>query len=85
MNNVKYATVLYTTRMAQEKYKNVVYHKTMSNVIFFLETNLDSDPTRIFLLDLIKIHRFTIPTNCKKIILIHYPWNHIQIELELKI
>ena len=47
MNNVKYATVLYTTRMAQEKYKVVVYHKTMSNVIFFLETNSDSDPTKI--------------------------------------
>ena len=48
MNNVKYATVLYTTRMAQEKYKVVVYHKTMSNVIFFLEANSDSDPTKNF-------------------------------------
>ena len=67
MNNVKYATVLYTTRMAQEKYKVVVYHKTMSNVIVFLEKNSDSDPTKIFLLDLIKILRFTIPTNRKKI------------------
>ena len=63
MNNVKYATKLCTTRMSQEKYKVVVYHKTMSNVIFFLETNSDSDPTKIFLLDLIKILRFTIPTN----------------------
>ena len=63
MNNVKYATKLCTTRMAQEKYKVVVYHKTMSNVIFFLETNSDSDPTKNFLLDLIKILRFTIPIN----------------------
>ena len=65
MNNVKYATKLCTTRMAQEKYKVVVYHKTMSNVIFFLETNSDSDPTKNCLLDLIKILRFTIPINRK--------------------
>ena len=67
MNNVKYATKLCTTRMAQEKYKVVVYHKTMSNVIFFLEANSDSDPTKNCLLDLIKILRFTIPINRNRV------------------
>ena len=65
MNNVKYATLLCNRRIAQEKYKVVVYHKTMSNVIFFLETNSDSDPTKNFFLDLIRILRFAIPINRK--------------------
>ena len=63
MNNVKYATLLCNGRMAQEKYKVVVYDKTMSNVIFFLETIRILTLQRTFLLDLIKILRFTIPIN----------------------